>query len=188
MSVEDIISELAKITALSQDFKVRLRELLIIEVYQSHQVIDAPGNHPHRLWLVESGVVRSYYFDSEGKEITQAFYTAHDLIFFWEAYLAQRTDHYLEALQTVRLHTLRYSDLERLRGFPEMEPLLRYFILRQQRTELFRNRLLLQSAGQRYRQFRLAHPAIFREVSLRLIASYLNMTRENLSRLIGRDL
>lgn len=187
MSIEDIIAELTKITVLSTDFRAELRVLLSSEVYQPHQIIDAPGKHHHRLWLVESGIVRSYYFDSQGKEITQAFYTATDLIFFWEAYLAQRTDHYLEALQTVKLHTLRYTDLEGLRIFPEMESLLRYFILQQRRTELFRNRLLLQSAEQRYRQFRLAHPLIFREVPLRLIASYLNMTRENLSRLIGKD-
>jgi hypothetical protein len=31
------------------------------------------------------------------------------------------------------------------------------------------------------------NPAIFREVSLRIIASYLNMTRENLSRLIAKN-
>ncbi|MEO7214530.1 MAG: hypothetical protein ABIX36_17120 [Mucilaginibacter sp.] len=188
MSVEDIIAELDKIVALSAPFKAKLRDLLFSEVYQSHQIIDAPGNHHHRLWLVGSGIVRSYYFDSQGKEITQAFYLGTDLIFFWEAYLAQRTDYYLEALRTVKLHSLRYTDLDGLRSFPEMDILLRYFILQQRRSELFRNRLLLQTAEQRYRQFRLAHPVVFRELSLRLIASYLNMTRENLSRLIGKDL
>jgi hypothetical protein len=188
MSVEEIIAELAKIVALSPDFKRSLHELFISETYLAHQVIDSPGNHHHRIWLVESGIVRSYYFDERGKEITQAFYVRNDLIFFWEGYLAQRTDHYLDALQNVKLQTLRYTDLEGLKGFPEMEPLLRYFILQQRRIELFRCRLLLQNADQRYRQFRNAHPVIFRDVPLRLIASYLNMTRENLSRLIGKKL
>lgn len=188
MSVEEIINELARITALSPDFRAKLRELLICELYHAHQVIDAPGNHHHRLWLLGSGIVRSYYYDEQGKEITQAFYNAGDLIFFWEAYLDQHTDHYLEALRTVELFTLRYTDLNALQAFPEMKMLQRHFILRQRRSDLFRDRLLLQTAEQRYRQFRAAQPVIFRDVSLRLIASYLNMTRENLSRLIGRDI
>ncbi|MCD8739070.1 cyclic nucleotide-binding domain-containing protein [Mucilaginibacter roseus] len=187
MSVEDIIAELAKITALSPGLTDRLRTLLISEVYHPRQVIASPGHNQHRLWLVESGIIRSYYPDERGREITQAFYTANDLIFFWEGYLAQRTDHYLEALHNVNLYSLRYTDLDTLRDFPETETLFRYFILQQRRTELFRNRLLLQSADQRYRQYRKAYPGIFREVPLRLIASFLHMTRENLSRLIGRD-
>ncbi|MBD1362970.1 Crp/Fnr family transcriptional regulator [Mucilaginibacter sp. ZT4R22] len=186
MSVEEIIAELANIVALSPAFKERLRELLIREVYQPRQIIDAPGNQHYRMWLVESGIVRSYYVDGRGRDITEAFFSARDLIFLWEGYLSHRTDHYLEALQVTNVYTLRYADLEALREFPEAEPLIKYFILQQRQYELFRSRLLSHAAEERYRQFRNAYPGIFRDVPLRLIASYLNMTRENLSRLITK--
>jgi len=187
MSEEEIIAVLSGLVNLSPAFELKLRSLLISEAYQPHQIIDAPGFQQHRMWMVVSGIIRRYYFDGNGKEITESFYTAQDLIFFWEGYLSQRTDHYLETLSITRVYTLRYADLAALQDFPETGELTRYFIGMQRKGELFRSRLLLQSATARYQLFRKANPVIFREVPLRLIASYLNMTRENLSRLIGKD-
>jgi CRP-like cAMP-binding protein len=187
MSEEEIIAVLSGLVTLSPAFESQLRGLLVSEVYQSHQIIDAPGLQQHRMWMVVSGIIRRYYFDDNGKEITDSFYTAQDLIFFWEGYWSQRTDHYLETLSITRVYTLRYADLAALQDFQETTALTRYFIGVQRKGELFRSRLLLQSATARYQLFRKANPVIFREVPLRLIASYLNMTRENLSRLIGKD-
>lgn len=187
MNKADIIAELHKALDLSVGFQERLHALLVEETYQPHQIIDSPGNQHHRMWLLASGIVRTYYFNDQGKQLTDAFYLPGELLFFWEGYLSQQIHHYVEALQHTRALTLRYADIPAIRQYPEGDELIRYFIARYRATELFKSRLLSKNAEERYREFRKVYPLIFREVPLKLIASYLNMTRENLSRLISSD-
>jgi CRP/FNR family transcriptional regulator, anaerobic regulatory protein len=186
MSKEELIGRLSGIADLSAAFRSALAEVIFPELYRTRQIIGAPGGQ-QRMWLVGSGTVRRYYYSDAGREITESFYASGELIFSWEGYWSGRTDAYLEALTPGSLYALRYADLEAIRHFPEYETLTRHFLLQQRRMESGRTRLLLLSAEERYRRFRKMNPAIFREVSLRIIASYLNMTRENLSRLIAKN-
>lgn len=187
MNKAEIIAELHKTLGLSVVFQERLSALLVEETYQPHQIIDSPGNQHHRMWLIASGIVRTYYFNDQGKQMTEAFYLPGELLFFWEGYLSHQIDHYVEALQLTRALTVRYAEIPAIRQYPEGDELIRYFIAKYRTTELFKSRLLSKNAEERYREFRKVYPLIFREVPLKLIASYLNMTRENLSRLISSD-
>jgi hypothetical protein len=70
--------------------------------------------------------------------------------------------------------------------YEEIKILIEIFSRQRYHQELFKSRLMTWTAEERYNQFRKANPDIFKLASIRLIASYLNMTRENLSRLMGR--
>jgi CRP-like cAMP-binding protein len=188
MNVQLLTDHLSTLTPLSKDFREALEAILVIEHYQPHQIIHAVGQTETRAWFVASGFLRSYYFDDAGKEHTEAFYGDRDLIFSYKGLTQQPADQYIEALHDTTLISLNYSQIALLQmEYREMSVLAVLLLQELNRREQFRTRLLMQSAEDRYRQFRKAYPSVFQRAPVRMIAAYLNMTRENLSRLISRN-
>jgi CRP-like cAMP-binding protein len=187
MTDQSFIGYLSAITTLSSVFEENLRKKLDEEHYKPHQIIHAAGQTEHRLWYIETGFVRSYYFDQTGKEHTLSFYLEKEIIFSYKGYWNEPVDYYLEILTPSVLISLTYESLRGMEEFVETITLIRIFTRQRFYQELFKSRLMTWSAEERYHQFRNVHPDIFKIASIRLIASYLNMTRENLSRLMGRE-
>ncbi|MBK0378542.1 Crp/Fnr family transcriptional regulator [Mucilaginibacter segetis] len=188
-SIDSLIAYLSGITDLSPAFTSRLHAVLKPEIYQPHQVFQAAGQRENRLWFVLQGFVRGYYFDPSGKEHTLSFHSENELIFSYEGFWQETADRYLEALQPTGVYSLSYEELASLLPqFREAQLLKEVFVRHQYQQERFRKRLLTWSAEERYRQTRKLQPELFRKASVRLIATYLNMTRENLSRLMAKDL
>jgi CRP/FNR family transcriptional regulator, anaerobic regulatory protein len=188
MSGVSVINFLSGLTPLSPEFTAALAEEFHLEHFKAHQVIHAGGQPESRLWFLLKGFARSYYFDGDGKEHTLAFFLEEDLIFSYQGYWHEPADRYIEVLLPAELLSISYGSLHRLvERFPETRILMRYFTRKKYEQDTFICRLLTRSAEERYREFRKARPDIFRMASLRLIASHLNMTRENLSRLVGRE-
>jgi CRP/FNR family transcriptional regulator, anaerobic regulatory protein len=166
-----------------------MEQLVVREQYKPHQIVHAAGQTENRFWLLETGFARSYYLDRAGKEHTLAFYLEKQLIWSAQGYWNEPADYYLEVLEPSVMSAITYRGLHQLAdAFPETGVLVQLLIRQQYQRELIKNRLLALSADERYRQVRRTMPELFRRASVRLIASYLNMTRENLSRLMGRDL
>jgi CRP-like cAMP-binding protein len=189
MNISPLLSLLSSITELSPVFKEALSNHLKEEKYKAHQIIHAAGQVENRLWYLESGFARTYYFDPTGKEHTLAFYTTNEIIFSYKGFWKETSDYYLEVITESQLISLPYDALAYLIDhFPETRTLVAVFTRQLYYLELFKSRIMTWSAEERYAQFRKASPDIFKIASLRLIASYLNMTRENLSRLLGREM
>lgn len=188
MSGGSLIDYLSTITQLSSGFKEALKSQLEEEQYKPHQIIHAAGRIENRLWYLQSGFVRDYYFAPSGKEHTLNFYLENEMIFSYKGFWKETTDYYLEILSPSTLISLSYESLHLLlEQHEETRTLINIFIRKRYYQELFKSRLMTLTAEERYYQFRKNNPQIFRLASIRLIASYLNMTRENLSRLMGRE-
>lgn len=178
---------LSAMTPLSGSLKAALDELLVRESYRPHQVIHAAGHTENRCWFIETGFVRTYYPDAAGKEHTLNFYIQNEIVWSNQGYWNEAVDHYLEVLEPSVVWSLTYKVLHQLHeAYPESVELVQQLIRHQYHEDLQKNRLLAMNAETRYRELRRWKPELFRRASVRLIASYLNMTRENLSRLISR--
>jgi CRP-like cAMP-binding protein len=188
MNTASLINLLSGITKLSPDFTNTLTNFLQEEKYNVHQVIHTSGQLENRLWFIDSGFARTYYFDPGGKEHTLNFFTPNQLIFSYKGYWKEAADYYLEVVIETCLLSLTYESLYHLLDhYQEATFILQFFVRQRYYQDLYRSRLLTWTTEQRYLHFRRASPEIFKIASLRLIASYLNMTRENLSRLMGRE-
>ncbi|NNU33672.1 hypothetical protein HK413_05055 [Mucilaginibacter sp. S1162] len=66
---------------LTENYREALLTSAKNEIYQPHQIIHADGQRENRLWFLEQGFVRSYYFDHTGREHTLAFYDNKELVF-----------------------------------------------------------------------------------------------------------
>jgi CRP-like cAMP-binding protein len=189
MIYEPFISYLSSIVALKADFCEALKSELRYENYKPHQVFHAAGQVENRLWYVEKGFVRAYYFDRTGKEHTLNFYLEKGIIFSQNGFWQLPSDYYLETLEASCLTSLTYKALNYLMAhYLDAKTLGDLIIRYKHQQEEFKSRLMTWNADERYKQFRKVNSGVFKRASIRLIATYLNMTRENLSRLMGKDL
>lgn len=189
MSAERLIEQLSLITALSEHFSGRLSAATKTEHYQPKQIIGVPGQSETRLWFIAEGLLRTYYFDDGGKEHTAAFYKEDSFLFSIEGFTGKAATYYIEVLESSSLMSISYRDIRlNFASYTEIDLLKEAFVQSYLENERLQKHLLINTAEERYHHIRSLLPWLFARVSIKLIATYLNMTRENLSRLMGRDL
>jgi len=171
----------------SNDFKLELERLLHVEIYKNKQIIQAAGQVESNLYLVENGFARSYYYDRKGIEHTVRFWTAGELIFSYEGYYKVPSFYYAEFMETSNAIALSYADLVGLqRTFPEASALIKSALLKNRKEEYERQSILTLPANERYDRLLEHNNIIFQKSPAKYIASYLNMSRETLARLMGK--
>lgn len=188
MLTTQLLHYLSGLTDLSSPLKEELSSFLHPEYYKPHQVILGEGQIENRLWYMGSGFARCYFHDGDGNEQTIRFWAPGDIIFSYQGYLKTPSDVYIEILETAELLSLTYKKLDALlNSYPETKVCMRACMLKQLRNDFRRTVLNTMNSEDRYRALRKESPLVFKYAPLRMIASYLEMSRESLSRLISRD-
>ena len=155
------------------------------KVYSKGEVIARTGDKATAAGLVLNGVIRSYYVDKDGDDITQYFAPEGSwcidsgMVGFdemqanWEAI----EDATVMLFDVKDMKDLIYSD-DRLKNIwiMALESGMRYKIYRE-------NGFLVENATERYVEFRRRYPMLAGRVPLRYIATYLGITPESLSRI-----
>lgn len=187
MIINSFISYLSEITELSDPLKENLYKLLEEEWYKPHQIIFAPGQFENRLCFIEKGMARNYYYDEHGYDHTVKFWCPSDILLSYQGYWTQPAHFYTEIMEESRLITLKYDDLRLLLiKFPEVSILVKTILNHFHEEENQKQRLIALNAEQRFREMKKRNKVVFQKVSLKIIASYLNMSRETLSRIISK--
>jgi CRP/FNR family transcriptional regulator, anaerobic regulatory protein len=140
---------------------------------------------------VQSGILRAFHVDKEGKESTIMFAIADwwitDMYCFINRLPAML---FIEAVEDSVIVRLKKDDLDRLYG--EVPKFERFFRIIMQnayiREQLRVIQNLSQPAKQRYESFLEKYPRIAGKVTQKQIASYLGITPEFLSSLRGKSL
>lgn len=153
--------------------------------YKKGQIILYSGDPCQYIGYVVRGVVRSYYLNHDGNDITKNFHIEDHFIMdeallglnnsicTYEA-LEDCTLLFAERFQ-VRLLIKQNDYIKNLYLFG-LEDGLRYKIMRE-------NAFLTQNATERYINFKKQYPVLEKRVNLACIASYLGITPESLSRI-----
>jgi len=171
----------------SDNFKSLLEGMLHVEYYKNKQIVHAAGQVEVTLYLIESGFGRSYYYDHRGIEHTVKFWTPGELIFSYEGYYRIPSLYYTEFMEDSKVLALSYNDLLELqKNFPECLVLNKHALLKNRRDEYERQSILTLPANERYERLLQTNHVIFQRSPARFIASYLNMSRETLARLMGK--
>ena len=155
------------------------------KVYSKGEVIARTGDKATAAGMVINGAIRSYYVDKDGNDITQYFAPEGSwcidsgMVGFgemqanWEAI----EDATVMLFDVKDMKDLIYSD-DRLKDLwiMALESGMRYKIYRE-------NGFLVETATERYVEFRRRYPMLANRVPLRCIATYLGITPESLSRI-----
>ena len=146
--------------------------------------------HDGEIWklncFITTGCFRLYRFDNDGKEHTLRFGVENWWITDQESYNNQTPSEYnIEALaaSTVIIWTKTEWD-ELLATIPALK--LFYERLLAKSLEASNRRiysLVSSSAEEKYLEFQKTYPSVFNKVPLHMVASYLGISRETLSRI-----
>jgi len=138
-------------------------------------ILQRKGDINTKVYYVEKGLLRSYTIDEKGKE--------HIYMFGPESWLV--TDNcdsndpcqlFIDAVEDTTMNIS--SKQEVLKQAPDLEPILRRLNKMQNRIVM----LMSSSAKERYEHFIETYPSITQRVPLKMVASYLGITPEALSR------
>ncbi|WP_299110915.1 Crp/Fnr family transcriptional regulator [uncultured Winogradskyella sp.] len=139
-------------------------------------VLQRIGDISSKVFLVESGLLRSYIIDDKGKE--------HIYMFGPENWLVADSCEpntpcqlFIDALEDTIINVATKEEL--LKEGPDLTALLK-------RLDTMQNRIIMlmsSNAKKRYEHFTKTYPNIIQRVPLKMVASYLGITPEALSRI-----
>lgn len=138
---------------------------------------------------IPRGLFRYFYTHRDGAESTKGFFPEGNIIVSYSALVEGRASHFsIQALEDSEIDLVDYAALQdRFQPAPWFKDASLAMVRKGFCTKEERERqLLLFSAVERYRAFLAAYPGLDRRVKLHLIASYLGIKPESLSRIRRR--
>lgn len=175
-----------KITVLSDaEFDYVLSHFKTLK-FKKHQFMVQEGQPVENDYFILSGCVKSYHTDETGKVHIIQFGIQDWWITDYEAYYNQTTGTVnIDCIEDTEVLCLSFSDREKLCA--ELHKIEHFFRKKtNKRNVALQNRilsLLSSDAKTRYDNLLKQYPQLFQKVPKHLIASYLGVTRETLSRL-----
>jgi CRP-like cAMP-binding protein len=136
--------------------------------------------------FLESGIVRAYYINRQGKEYNKQFFLAPSTIGAYTSLLTGASNQIpQQAITDCVIWTIKYTEItSRYDRFPDLERLARkiaeHYFLEKEKKEL---EIVLLNATERYKIFQKEFPGIEQHVAQYHVASYLGITPIQLSRI-----
>ena len=144
------------------------------------------GEVPRKLAFLKSGLFRYLYINKKGSELTKGIITAPNFLSSYSAMIQQTPSYfYVEALEESEILDIPYANWQKLLKSDHfwVSFLLGYiekgFTIKEKRER----DLLLLTAEERYRNFLEEFPGLQDRLTLNIIASYLGIQPESLSRI-----
>lgn len=142
------------------------------------QILQHRGDTNNKIYKVESGLLRSYSIDDKGKEHIFMFAPEDWVIADASIVINQEAELFIDALEDSTIEILeKEANIERI----DASPLLKRIAVLQKRVIM----LMSSSAIERYEHFVSTYPNIIQRVPQKMIASYLGITPEALSKVKG---
>ena len=144
------------------------------------------GQSPRTIAFIKSGLFRYYYIDNKGNEYTKGFFVENSVLTSYSAILEKRSSYFtIQALENSEIEIIDYIKSQKL--FAEhpcwnsflVVQLQKALIMKEEREREF----LLFDAEQRYRAFLQQFPNLEKRIKQHIIASYLRIAPESLSRI-----
>lgn len=155
---------------------------------KKHSFYLKPGQVCHSMVIVHQGALR-YFLRNEKADQTLGFAFEGEWLGDYESFLLKApTQCHIEALEDTELFLLSYTDMQEL--YDKSQRFERFGRLIAERlfieTAKSKSKLLTQNAEDRYLELLTNQPHIFERLPLALIASYLGIQPQSLSRIRAR--
>jgi CRP-like cAMP-binding protein len=184
-SVSKIMDSMQERIEFTLDEIMLLQQHMKLSTLQKNDLLVAQGAVENRIHFIVDGVTRSFFYKEE-KEISFEFYFAGMFISSYASFLTQTPSaHSIEAFTPLTVLSIQHADYKMMLAKSRNIEIFS----RQITEELFkkvseRNRDLLSlTATERYVKLLNMHTQYVREIPLKYLASYLNVTPESLSRI-----
>ncbi|WBL22554.1 Crp/Fnr family transcriptional regulator [Zunongwangia sp. HRR-M8] len=156
------------------------------EEYKKKDVLIRQGEYVQDCYFIVSGLLKLIYQDESGKEHIVSFATEN----WWESdfsayFTKSKAKMSLQCLEDTKVYALSLENYQKL--IAKISKMAYFFLEKSNSGHIAaQNRmisLLSLNAQEKYQQLLEQHPALFQRVFKTLLASYLGVSRETLSRL-----
>lgn len=151
-----------------------------------NQLLLAEGEVAKNIFFVGSGCVRVYFLDENGQEATRYLAFENNFVSGLMSFIGQQPSHeFIQAVLPGQLLAISRNDFYYLLDtIPGWEKFYRHYLENAYVVNTGRlMSFITQSAGERYQQLLHKNPHIVQRLPNKLVASYLNISQETLSRL-----
>jgi CRP-like cAMP-binding protein len=166
----------------------------LTEILQTFSSFSAPkntillraGTRCNELYFILNGCVRTYFIDEEGFEKTSSITLDNNFTTAWTSFISQNPSiEYIEVIEDTEFLAISHQELHSLvkanTNWKEFYfKLLEIAFLNQSRKI---EALMTLNAKQRYQKLINGNPKLIQSVSNKIVASFLHMREETLSRL-----
>jgi len=182
----NILQNIARYVLKSEVEKEKLIAIIRTTKIKKRQFIDQPGYVCKYRNYVVKGAFRSYFIDSDGKEHTVQIAIEDWFVSDFYSYITQTpATLFVEALEDSTIFQMTYEDIEGL--CKEIHGLSEYFRVSTEKAFAFSRKRALSNlsmtAEEKYLELLERYPNIVRRVPQKVIASYLGMTPEFMSKI-----
>lgn len=161
-------------------------ELSTQELHTKKTLLLREGMICHKLYFIKKGILRFFYYNEAGEDITHLFLFEHDFITEIDSFFfGKKSEFYMEVIEDCELYSINHDAYQTLiNREPEILKLLNAISLKflVRLGEKIKD-LQFRDARTRYRNLLDQHPDILNRVALGHIASYLGITQQSLSRI-----
>jgi CRP-like cAMP-binding protein len=179
---------------MNKDFLEKLISYLLPVIattdYTRRELLLSAGHIAQYIYFSKRGFARRFFIQKKTRrEITDFFWTEHSIITVPDSFFQrQPSQAFIEVMPQTELMSISFQDLKAcIKRYPVVEIFSRNVILQYNEHESKRNyELSFLSAWERYIELLKTHPDIEQKVSKEVIASYLNIAPQSLSRMLKK--
>jgi CRP-like cAMP-binding protein len=182
---DKIFKHFEKYIKLSDTLKIELKKRITFKTFKKGALIHDANTVCTNSHFIQKGLLR-IYFIKDGKEISEYFSAEGEWANSPRSFRTRQPDiYYIDALEDIEAFCLNVTDLMYLfENFPEMERYARLsmgtvFGHFMERITSMR----FTTAKEKYNHFITAYQDIYHRIPLGMVASYLGITQETLSRI-----
>jgi CRP-like cAMP-binding protein len=157
-----------------------------LKTYKKNTTILSSGEICSEFYFVNKGCLRTYFLTKQGNEKTR--YIAFDcsIVSSFSSFISrQQSFEFIETIEDSELFVMKHRDFYQL--VSEIPQWAKYYNSILEMAYLFQNKgienLVTLSAKQRYDNLLIEKPMYIHKLSNKILASYLNITQETLSRI-----
>lgn len=182
--MQKFFDTISQLTTLSDVSRSALAAVLKRSEYPKGKILIKPDTVCHQLYFVEEGLTRTYYI-KDGKDVTDWLSAENTFAVSIISFITRKPDRRaIELLEPSVLLSIHIDELESLcAAHHDIERMTRLLVssgmvqLQQKLDDLH-----FETALQRYQKIMTTNPTLIQRVPLGMIASYLGITQETLSR------
>ncbi len=178
-----------RVTAVSDEEFDYIQGFFMLKRVRKNQYLLQEGDAVKHEFLVLSGLYKVFFIDEQGKELILQFAKEHWWMSDYQAFFQQKNATvFIECIEAGEVLLSTLEAREKLSaGFHKMEHFFRVkltngYVALQERIKL----LLSGTPQDRYETFATLYPDLLQRLPKKLIAEYLGVSRETLSRLYSR--
>lgn len=185
MRRSNFISKLVGVVDLPEEVIDEILEVTHRVKHPKRTILLEPGQVCSRFYFIEKGLARTYFI-SGSKELTTDLCIDQEFLADFSSFFSQQpSTQYIELLENSELYYMEYKDLQSLYDKHSVMERLGRLIAEYHYTSLSAHtyNLKFNTTSERYKQLFTRKLEVIKRTPIGIIASYLGMSIENLSRI-----